>query len=58
MSDADGEASETQVRLDFAKDCKYIEVQVHQKGYAEYKEVGKMLGSMIKNPKKFLPKNQ
>ncbi|HET6528311.1 MAG TPA: four helix bundle protein [Balneolaceae bacterium] len=57
MTDADGEASETQVWLDFAKDCKYINAEIHQKLYFEYQEVGKMLGSMIKNPKKFLPKS-
>lgn len=43
MSDADGEASETQVWLDFAKDCNYISVEVHQKLYSEYQEVEKCL---------------
>lgn len=57
MTDADGEASEAQVWLDFAKDCKYIDAETHQRLYSDYKEVGKMLGFMIKNPKKFLPKS-
>lgn len=57
MTDADGEASETEVWLDFARDCEYIGDEVHQKLYSEYEEVGKMLGSMIKNPRKFLPKS-
>lgn len=56
MTDADGEASETQVWLDFARDCKYIDSEMHQRLYSEYEEVGKILGVMIKNPKKFLPK--
>lgn len=43
MTDADGEGSETQVWLDFAKDCKYITTETHDKLYAEYEEVGKML---------------
>lgn len=57
MTDADGEASETKVWLDFAKDCKYIESETYERMYNEYIEVGKMLGAMIKNPEKFLPKN-
>lgn len=57
MTDADGEASETKVWLDFAKDCKYIESENYERMYNEYIEVGKMLGAMIKNPEKFLPKN-
>lgn len=57
ITDADAEASETQVWLDFAKDCKYINSETHLKLYSEYEEVGKMLGSMIKNPRKFQPKN-
>jgi four helix bundle protein len=57
ITDADGEASETQVLLDFAKDCKYIENETYQRFFSEYEEVGRMLGSMISNPRKFLPKN-
>src|SRR4030042_7180162 len=30
MSDADGEASETTVWIDFAKDCKYINELIHE----------------------------
>ncbi len=54
----DAEASEAQVWLDFSKDCKYINNEIHDRLYSEYEEVGKMLGEMIKNPKKFLPRNQ
>lgn len=57
MTDADGEASETQVWLDFSRDCKYIDNETHKRLCSGYEEVGKMLGSMIKNPKKFLPKS-
>lgn len=57
MTDADGEASETQVWLDFSSDCQYISIEKHQELYSRYEEVGKMLGGMINNPEKFLPKN-
>lgn len=56
MSDADGECSETMVWLDFSKDCNYITDDEHQNLHSQYQEVGRMLGSMIKNPKKFIPK--
>ena len=57
MTDADGECAETQIWLDFAKDCKYINEEIRNKLFNEYTEVGRMLGSMINNPEKFLPKN-
>lgn len=56
MTDADGECSETLVWLDFARDCSYIAKDKHAELFSRYEEVGKMLGSMINNPKKFLPK--
>lgn len=56
MTDADGECSETQIWLDFARDCNYINETTHNKLYTDYEEVGCMLGSMIENPEKFLPK--
>jgi four helix bundle protein len=57
MTDADGECTETQIWLDFARDCKYIKEEVRNKLFEEYKEVGRMLGSMADNPDKFLPRN-
>ncbi|HKJ82178.1 MAG TPA: four helix bundle protein [Ignavibacteriaceae bacterium] len=57
LTDCDGENSETDSSLDFAKDCGYISHEEHQKLTAENREVGKMLGSMINNPKSFLIKN-
>jgi four helix bundle protein len=56
ISDADGETSETSVWIDFAKDCKYIDEQMHELLIKRYEEVGKMLGSMADNPGKFIPK--
>ncbi|MFH1296708.1 MAG: four helix bundle protein [Bacteroidota bacterium] len=57
MTDADGECTETQIWIDFSKDCNYITKETHERLYKEYEEVGRMLGSMANNPGKFLPKN-
>lgn len=56
MTDADAEASETTVWLDFAKDCGYLESALHQKMIENYNEIGRMLGGMVRNPEKFKPK--
>lgn len=55
MTDADAEASETCVWVDFAKDCNYIEEETKIELLNKYEEIGKMLWSMINNPEKFLP---
>jgi four helix bundle protein len=54
LSDCDGENSETDTSLDFARDCGYITVEEHADLTARGIEVGKMLGSMILNPTPFL----
>jgi len=54
LTDCDGENSETDSSLDFARDCKYITVECHAELTALTQQVGKMLGSMIKNPRPFL----
>ena len=54
LTDSDGESSETDSSLDFARDCKYITVECHAELTALSQQVGKMLGSMIKNPRTFL----
>jgi four helix bundle protein len=54
LTDCDGENSETDTSLDFAKQCEYITVHQHKEGVLLCTEVGKMLGSMIQNPEKFL----
>ncbi len=53
LADADGEATETQVWIDFAYDCGYISEQQHQQFIASYEEIGRLLGSMIAAPEKF-----
>jgi four helix bundle protein len=56
ISDADAECSETIVWLDFSKDCKYISKEQHVALVEKYQKIGKMLGIMIRNPKKFSPR--
>ena len=58
MTDADQECSETMLWLDFAKDCGYISEEIRFNLYSRYEKVGRMLGTMAENPKKFLPKNK
>ena len=53
MADADGEATETQVWLDFARDCGFLSPETREKLITGYEEVGKMLGGMILNPERF-----
>lgn len=57
LTDRDGENSETDSSLDFAADCKYITSEQHADLVGRCEEVGKMLGSMIKNPGSFLIPN-
>lgn len=54
LTDCDGENSETDSSLDFAKDCGYITLAQHAELVALSGEIGRMLGSMIKNPAPFL----
>ena len=54
LTDCDGENSETDSSLDFAKDCGYISIEHHQMLTSKNREIGKMLGSMINNPGSFL----
>lgn len=54
LTDCDGENSETDSSLDFAHDCRYISASEHDETTAICREIGGMLGSMIKNPTPFL----
>ena len=58
LADADGEATETQVWLDFARDCEYLLQTRHIELIKGYEEVGKMLGTMMSIPEKFAPYNK
>src|SRR5262245_1485802 len=54
LTDCDGENSETDSALDYAFDCEYVERDEHLKLTRMDVEIGKMLGSMIQRPEKFL----
>ena len=56
LSDCDGENSETDTWLDYARDCGYLSVEKHAELAGLVVEVGKMLGSMLHNPNPFLLK--
>ena len=53
LTDADAEATETMIWLDFSLHCGYLDATVHADLYAEYEQIGKILGSMIASPEKF-----
>jgi len=50
LSDADSEAAETQVWLDFALDCGYINQETRDELYATYENVAGGLVNMMSNP--------
>ena len=56
LSDCDGENSETDTWLDYARDCGYLAVNKHAELSDSIVEVGRMLGSMLNNPQPFLLK--
>ena len=51
LSDADGEQAETQHWLDTSLACDYLSSEEYEKLFNMCKEIGKMLGTMMKNPK-------
>ncbi len=54
LTDSDGENSETDTWLDFARDSNYLTATDHLRLKAECNEVGAMLGAMVKDPRPFL----
>jgi four helix bundle protein len=55
LTDSDGEATETQVWLDFAVDCGYMSQKNRDRLTDGYEQVGKMLSGMMSNPERFMP---
>jgi four helix bundle protein len=53
LSDSLGEEYETEVWLDYCKDCGYINEKTYSELKKQYNEVRKILISLIKNPGKF-----
>jgi four helix bundle protein len=58
LTDSDGENSETDTWLDFARDCGYLSSEDHKRLTGDCQEVGAMLGSMVNNPAMFLLKSR
>jgi len=56
LTDSDGENAETATWLDFAKDCGYLKENDYPRLVEKCNNIGKMLGSMLKNPKSFVLK--
>lgn len=54
LSDSDGENSETDSALDFARDCGYMSAAEHRKLTATCVEIGKKLGKMMLKSESFL----
>ncbi len=53
LIDCAGEAGETEVWLDFAKDFGYLNESKHKELMNKYDEVNRMLFSMVKKANKF-----
>jgi four helix bundle protein len=58
LSDADTEAAETEVWLNFALSCKYIENSIYQPLQDNYDHICRMLTKMMSNPDKWYIKAQ
>jgi len=54
LTDCDGENGETETALQFGLDCGYLTLAQHKELSGRCYEVGRMLGSMILNPRPFL----
>jgi four helix bundle protein len=54
LSDAEGEAAETQTWLEFAVKCGYAQREIGRELYIEYDEIISMLVSMISHPEKWV----
>ena len=55
LTDSLGEEYETEVWVDYSRDCQYIQKETQERILSEYDEVRKMLISMINNPDKWCP---
>ncbi len=54
LTDSDGENSETDSSLDFARDCEYISTDEHRVLTSNCVEIGRMLSGMMKKSSSFL----
>jgi four helix bundle protein len=54
LTDCESENSETEVWLDFSRDCQYIKAEEHSDLNTKNSEVRKIIWYMINNPDKFI----
>ena len=54
LTDCDGENSETDSSLDFAKECGYLSPEEHASLTSACAEIGRMIGGMIKKSDAFM----
>jgi len=54
LTDCDGEKTETDTWLDFAKECGYLPLDTYARLLESCQNVGRMLGAMLKNPDPFV----
>ncbi len=57
LSDADAEATETVVWLDFALRFSYLSVELHQELINNYDHICRQLAVMMTQPEKWIPRN-
>ncbi len=53
LTDSDGENSETNVWLEYAFACEYLNEEIYNELFQENIEIGKLINYMINNPGKF-----
>lgn len=58
LSDAEAEAAETQVWLEFAVACEYLSADQTRTLYAHYSEILRMIVAMINTPEKWILKKK
>lgn len=56
LTDCDGENSETATSIDFARDCAYISTQTASELLETNRQIGRLLGSMLNNPSRWILK--
>jgi four helix bundle protein len=54
LTDSGAENAETQLWLDFSKDCEYLAIEEFSDFSFRNNEVGKLIWYMIENPEKFM----
>ncbi len=53
LNDSNGSCEETKTWLDFAKDCRYISTEKHNKLFNQYNKIGAMLNSLMNKWQKY-----